>query len=132
MLREQLRYPGCSAASRQLCVEGSDYSSVAEWITRIDPLFSEWMTTYCQSHKRHSTFQVGTRNALGYTDCMEDEPKKHRDRYDTSGNVEAEYVDDDCTVLAASQSWKHYRSKKNKAWRKHTKRCSVKFELIPQ
>ena len=58
------------------------------------------MTTYCQSHKRHSTFQVGTPNALGYTDCMEDEPKKHRDRYDTSGNVEAEYVDDDCTVLA--------------------------------
>ena len=30
---------------------------------------------------------------------MKDEPKKHRGRYDTSGNIEAEYVDDDCTVL---------------------------------
>lgn len=30
---------------------------------------------------------------------MVDEPKKHRDRYDVSGNVEAEYVDADKTVL---------------------------------
>jgi cell filamentation protein len=30
---------------------------------------------------------------------MKDEPKKHRDRYDTTGNIEAEYVDEAETVL---------------------------------
>lgn len=31
---------------------------------------------------------------------MDATPGKRRDRYDVSGNVEAEYLDADCTVLA--------------------------------
>ena len=34
-----------------------------------------------------------------YTGCMENDSGKRRDRYDTSGNPEAEYVDADKTVL---------------------------------
>ena len=39
----------------------------------------------------------------GYTASMEDPSKKHRDRYDTSGNLEAEYVDADHMILVNEQ-----------------------------
>lgn len=54
-------------------------------------------------HLRWFGFTVRILARTLYIGGMAKQPRKHRDRYDVTGNVEAEYVDDARTVLINKQ-----------------------------